>query len=125
MRSLTIVLRALPEHRAAFVDACLAVVAPSRAEPGCLFFDLLVSEKDADEVVFYEAYVDEAAFQAHMAAPHTREWQAKALPLVDRPSIRFPAHRGITPAKLAAEDLPPPDSWAGRSLRSELSPQAS
>lgn len=97
MYSLTIVLRAQPDHRAAFVAACLAAVAPSRAEPGCLFFDLLVSEKDADEVVFYEAYADEAAFQAHMAAPHTKEWQARALPLVEKTSIRFPAHRGITP----------------------------
>ena len=95
MYSLTIVLHPLPERREALIEASLAVVAPSRAEPGCLFFDLLAGE--GDEVVFYEAYVDDAAFRAHMAAPHTRQWQDRALPLLDRSRIRFPAHRGVPP----------------------------
>lgn len=97
MYTLTIVLHALPGQREALGAACLEVVAPSRGEEGCLFFDVLVGKDEPDEIAFYEAYVDEAAFHVHMAAPHTKAWQAKALPLVDRSRIRFPAHRGIAP----------------------------
>ena len=97
MHTLTIHLHATPGNRDALVAACLEVVDASRAEPGCMFFDVLVGVADPDEVVFYEAYVDEAAFDAHMAAPHTKAWQGKALPLIDRSRLRFPAHRGIAP----------------------------
>lgn len=95
MYSLTIVLEPLAGKRDELVAACLATVEPTRAEPGCLFFDVLVGET---EVVFYEAYRDEAAFQAHMAAAHTKQWQAVALPVILRSKIRFPAHRGVAPA---------------------------
>lgn len=98
MYTLTIVLRALPGHGEALLAACLEAVAPSRREAGCLFFDVLVSEADPEEIVFYEAYVDEAAFDAHMAAPHTKEWQARTLPIIDRARLRFPAHRGVARA---------------------------
>jgi quinol monooxygenase YgiN len=97
MYALTIILEARPGDEQPLLDACLAAVAPSRSEPGNLFFDVLVSA-DRREVVFYEAYVDEAAFQAHMAAEHTRVWQETALPFVERSTLRFPAHRSVAPA---------------------------
>ena len=95
MYALTIVLEPKPGHEQTLLDACLASVAPSRAEPGNLFFDVLVSA-DRREVVFYEAYVDEDAFRAHMASDHTKAWQASALPLVERSTLRFPAHTSVT-----------------------------
>lgn len=97
MLAITIVLCPKPGQEQALIDACLATVGPSRAEPGNLFFDVLVSDAPR-EVVFYEAYVDEAAFQAHMAAPHTTAWQEAALPTIERSTLRFPAHRSIAPA---------------------------
>jgi quinol monooxygenase YgiN len=97
MYAITIVLTPISGREQELIDVCLASVAPSRAEPGNLFFDLLVSE-DHREVVFYEAYVDEAAFAAHMAAPHTKHWQETALPAIERSSVRFPAHRSIAAA---------------------------
>ncbi len=97
MYAITIVLEPKPAQAQALVEACLAAVSPSRAEPGNLFFDVLVNDARS-EVVFYEAYVDEAAFQAHMAAPHTRAWQEVALPLIERSTLRFPAHRSVAPA---------------------------
>ena len=69
----------------------------SGAERGNLFFDVLVSDSRR-EVVIYEAYADEAAFQAHMAAPHTKAWQEVALPLVERSTVRFPALRSVAQA---------------------------
>ncbi len=97
MYAITIVLEPKPGHEASLLNACLATVEASRAEPGNLFFDVLVSESPR-EVVFYEAYVDEAAFQAHMAAPHTKAWQEAALPSIERSTLRFPAHRSVAPA---------------------------
>lgn len=96
MYSLTIVLEPIDGAAEAFIAACLDTVAPSRAEPGCLFFDVLVgtSPAGATEVVFYEAYVDEAAFRAHLEAPHVRRWQERALPMIVRSRIRMPAHVG-------------------------------
>jgi (4S)-4-hydroxy-5-phosphonooxypentane-2,3-dione isomerase len=83
MYAITIVLEPKPGQEQPLIDACLAAVSASRAEAGNLFFDVLVSDSRR-EVVFYEAYADEAAFQAHMVAPHTKAWQEVALPLVPR-----------------------------------------
>jgi quinol monooxygenase YgiN len=40
------------------------------AEPGCLVYRPHRSTKDPDVFVFYESYVDDAAFEAHRKAPH-------------------------------------------------------
>jgi len=96
MYAITIIIQPRPGHEQTLVEACLATVAPSRAEPGVLFFDVLVSDAPR-EVVFYEAYVDEAAFHAHMAAAHTKAWQEVALPLIERSTLRFPAHKSVSP----------------------------
>jgi quinol monooxygenase YgiN len=102
MYSLTIVLEPVAGREAEVLEACLATVEPSRAEPGCLFFDVLVgvSSQGRTELVFYEAYVDEGAFQAHLEAPHVRAWQERALPNIERSTIRLPAHRGRTESPL-------------------------
>jgi quinol monooxygenase YgiN len=91
MFAVTISLRALDEAGAVIVRAeSLDTVAPSLAEEGCLFFDVLFDEADPLLVRFYEAYRDRAAFEAHLAARHTRLWQERCLPLIDRSSIRMP-----------------------------------
>jgi autoinducer 2-degrading protein len=41
-----------------------------RAEPGCLVYRPHRSTKDPDLFLFYETYVDDAAFDAHRKAPH-------------------------------------------------------
>lgn len=41
-----------------------------KAEPGCLVYRPHRSTKDPDLFIFYEMYVDEAAFDAHRKAPH-------------------------------------------------------
>jgi len=53
-------------------QALLAAVAPTRAEPGCLVYDLHQSTSDPTEFLFYERWSDAAALDAHSAstAPH-------------------------------------------------------
>jgi quinol monooxygenase YgiN len=40
------------------------------AEPGCLVYRPHRSTKDPDVFLFYETYLDDAAFEAHRKAPH-------------------------------------------------------
>jgi quinol monooxygenase YgiN len=42
----------------------------SRAEPGCVSYNTHFVEDDADMVVIYEQYRDEAALEAHRGTPH-------------------------------------------------------
>ena len=49
-----------------------------RDEAGCLRFNVLQDQKDANVYYFYEVYKDEAALEAHRAAPHYAKWRAAA-----------------------------------------------
>jgi quinol monooxygenase YgiN len=56
-------------------DALAALLAEQAAavrsaEPGCLVYRPHRSTKDPDLFLFYEAYADDAAFEAHRKAPH-------------------------------------------------------
>jgi len=49
-----------------------------RDEAGCLRFNVLQDAQDANVYYFYEVYKDEAALEAHRAAPHYAIWRAAA-----------------------------------------------
>ena len=95
MHAICITLRALAGREEELFAVSRAVVAPSRAEPGCLFFDVLRSTSDPAELVFYEAYRAREDLDAHLAAEHTKAWQAAAMPMIDRASVRFPSHVSV------------------------------
>ena len=63
----------------------LALVAPSRAERGCLNYDLHQSAADPTEFMFYENWTSRAALDAHMEQPHLDEFDAKAEGLLAAP----------------------------------------
>jgi quinol monooxygenase YgiN len=48
-----------------------------RAEPGCLVYRPHRSTRDPDLFVFYETYADDAAFEAHLKAPHLAAFRAR------------------------------------------------
>ena len=50
--------------------ALLAIVGPSRAEDGCLRYDLHVDREDPDVLAFYEVWASPEAHQAHDRTPH-------------------------------------------------------
>lgn len=62
-------LKAKPEQRAALFDALGAIVPGVRKEDGCLRYDLHVDRDDPDMAVMLECWRDEAALDAHAAAP--------------------------------------------------------
>jgi (4S)-4-hydroxy-5-phosphonooxypentane-2,3-dione isomerase len=70
-----------------FVEAVVEDARSSAAnEPGCLRFDVIQDANDANRIWLYEVYKDEAAFQAHLQAPHllkfretTAAWRVEGL----------------------------------------------
>lgn len=65
-----------PEHRdevlkGIHVDARGA----QHDEPGCLRFDVIQDQNDQNRFYFYEVYKDQAAFDAHLKAPHFPAWR--------------------------------------------------
>ena len=63
----------------------LALVAPSRAETGCLNYDLHQSADDPTEFMFYENWTSRAALDAHMDRPHLDEFDTRAEGLLAAP----------------------------------------
>ncbi len=55
----------------------LALVAPTRREPGCLRYEIFQSPTDADAWFVYEDWRGPADFDAHMAAPYVRDFMAR------------------------------------------------
>ena len=63
-------------HSESFIEAMLEDAKGSvNNEPGCLRFDVIQDGADANRIWLYEVYVDEAAFKAHLEAPHFIKWR--------------------------------------------------
>lgn len=64
----------------ALLDAALALLRPnaelSRAEPGCLRFDLGVAAEEPGVVLLWEVFADQAALDWHYASAHFQAWKA-------------------------------------------------
>ena len=79
MLALWVKVRVKPEQRERFLKAIEAdALGSERDEPGCMRFNVLRDQQDQNVYYFYEVYRDEAALQAHRAAPHYAIWQAAA-----------------------------------------------
>ncbi|WP_246553009.1 putative quinol monooxygenase [Sphingopyxis soli] len=87
----------MPEHvkvvaaltaRPGQVDALKALlesmIAPSRAEPGNLRYDLWQDQADPGRFLFDELYIDAAANAAHRETPHFQAYLAQINDLADR-----------------------------------------
>ena len=68
-----------PERRGDFLQAIEHdALGSERDEPGCARFNVLQDAQDSNTYYFYEVYKDEAALEAHRAAPHYAVWRAAA-----------------------------------------------
>lgn len=57
---------------------------PSRAEAGCLRYDLWRDQANAERFVLDELYVDDAAIAAHKETAHFRDYLARIADLAER-----------------------------------------
>ena len=64
------------------------LLAPTRAEAGCISYDLHQSQSDPALFVFYENWASQAALDAHSQSPHLQALLKLVPDLVDgRPDI--------------------------------------
>lgn len=63
-------LHARPEHADALAEALTAMILPSRAEEGCLGYDLHRQLDDATTFVIYERWTSARALEDHFRSPH-------------------------------------------------------
>ena len=61
------------------------LVAPTRAEAGCLQYDLMRSQSNPRLFTFYEKWASDEAFAAHGQAPHVVRARAERMELVEGP----------------------------------------
>ncbi len=79
MSTLTVVarLKAKSGSEAALERELRALVEPTRAEKGCLNYDLHRSAQDSGLFVFHENWESRALWDAHMASPHIQAFSQK------------------------------------------------
>mgnify|MGYP001252296610 CR=1 FL=1 len=63
-----------PERRAAVAGALPAHIALTRAEPGCLAFDVTPDPGDPGRFLVSEIFTGQAAFDAHQARAGSSAW---------------------------------------------------
>ncbi|HEY2991308.1 MAG TPA: putative quinol monooxygenase [Methylomirabilota bacterium] len=74
---------ARPGQESAVAEALRDVVAPSRAEPGCLDIHAFRSTRDGRLFYIHSRWKDEAAFEHHATLPHTVRFLERVAPLID------------------------------------------
>ena len=62
-----------------------AVIAPTRAEPGCINYDLHQSTDDPSIFMLYENWVSKRALDEHLAMPYLKALIAKADDMLAEP----------------------------------------
>jgi autoinducer 2-degrading protein len=79
MLAMWVKVRIKAEERERFLKAIEAdAIGSEQDEPDCLRFNVLRDQKDQNVYYFYEVYRNEAALEAHRAAPHYAVWRAAA-----------------------------------------------
>jgi quinol monooxygenase YgiN len=69
---LTAMVKAKPGQEEAVKEVLLALVEPTRKEPGCLCYNLHQSKSDPGMFMFYEQWVGKEAIDAHGKTPHMK-----------------------------------------------------
>lgn len=84
MYSIFVTINIKPEHVEEFTQISFGDAhGATRDEPGCFRFEINQDAEVPSRFHLYEVYRDEAAFQAHLEAPHFLKWREKARPMFD------------------------------------------
>lgn len=77
--------RAKPGKETDLREALLGLCGPTRAEKGCINYDLHVSADDPHLLVFHENWESKDDLDAHLASPHIDGFRAIASDLLAEP----------------------------------------
>lgn len=81
---------AKPGNRIELQAILTAMVAPTRAEPGCMNYDFHVDAKDPCVFMFYENWRSKADLDAHLKMPHLVPLISRVDELLAKPvELRF------------------------------------
>jgi (4S)-4-hydroxy-5-phosphonooxypentane-2,3-dione isomerase len=69
-------------REAAVAEVFSKLTAESRKEPGCLMYQVHRHRTEPRRFFIYEQYKDDAALEAHRAAPHFLQYAKKDLPKI-------------------------------------------
>lgn len=58
-----------------------------REEPGCHRFDVAADPHEAERFMLYLLFDDETAYEDHLAAAHTRAFEAEVAPITRRRAV--------------------------------------
>lgn len=79
------ILKAKPGQRDQLRESLLALIEPTRAEPGCLDYVLFELRDEPGTFYMREAFTSAAALEVHKATPHFQAFAAKAGSLLAEP----------------------------------------
>jgi quinol monooxygenase YgiN len=68
-------LKARPGSHPDLMSAAKAMIEATRAEPGCILYDLHISITEPQLMVFVEAWKSREALAEHFDAPHMAAWR--------------------------------------------------
>lgn len=77
--------RAKAGQEARVQKALLGLIEPTRAEAGCINYDLHVSQEDPRNFVFYENWMSESHLEAHANSEHLGAFRKMGDEILDGP----------------------------------------
>ena len=79
---LQVAIRIKPENVDRWIKMAVENASEARKEKGCRQFEVLVDPQDKTQVMLFEVYDDEKAFEVHQQTPHFKKYLAEAVPLL-------------------------------------------
>lgn len=75
--TLTVTFQARPGREGELRAALTGLLAPTRAEAGCINYDLHTASDDPSKFLFYENWASKAHHEAHDKTPHIQNLRAR------------------------------------------------
>ncbi|MEO1640086.1 MAG: putative quinol monooxygenase [Pseudomonadota bacterium] len=89
MYAVCVTFRLHPGQAAAFMPLMLANATTSKQlEPGCHQFDVATNPDDPEAVFLYELYRNRAAFDAHLARGHFKDFDAAVADMIAEKTVQ-------------------------------------
>ena len=79
-------MRAKPGREQEVREALLGLCGPTRAEKGCINYDLHQSPDDPTLFLFHENWASKSDLDAHSQSPHLQAWRKRATELLVEPT---------------------------------------
>ena len=73
---LNVHMKAVPGQEEKLFSLLMDLVEPTRAEPGCMIYELHRNPQDAGRFMFYERFVNQEALDFHTSTPHLARFRA-------------------------------------------------